>query len=326
MTALAASLPGYQADRLTVALFMAMVVHAGIILGVGFEPEDRNRSQSSTLDIVLVQHRAEKEPEKADYLAQANQTGGGESEHKARPTTPLPAPFTSPQPRVTSASPPPQPAPEVRTPEPVKADPAPRPQKAAPRPVLAQKREKRAHKAVDRPARKPEPERRKPAARQDRPPNETRTAETVTAAALVSRSLAMASLSAEIDQKLRAYSKRPKRKWITAQTREYKYAAYMEAWRAKVERVGNLNYPDEARRRKLSGSLLLDVALKPDGTVLDITLRRSSGHKALDDAAVRIVRLAAPFGRFPEDIRKEVDILHIERTWQFLSSNRLAAK
>lgn len=327
MSVLAAALPpGYQADRLTVALFVAMVVHAGFILGVGFEPEDRNRSQSSTLDIVLVQHQAEKEPDKADYLAQANQTGGGESEHKARPTTPLPAPFTSPEPRVTSASPPPQPAPAVRTPEPVRAEPAPRPAEAAPRPVLAQKHERRARKAVDAPARKPQPDSRKTPARQDKPRTEPQQTETVTAAALVSRSLAMASLSAEIDQKLRAYSKRPKRKWITAQTREYKYAAYMEAWRAKVERVGNLNYPDEARRRKLSGSLLLDVALKPNGTVLDITLRRSSGHKVLDDAAVRIVRLAAPFAPFPEAIRKDVDILHIERTWQFLSSNRLAAK
>nr|MCU0937331.1 energy transducer TonB [Gammaproteobacteria bacterium] len=79
-------------------------------------------------------------------------------------------------------------------------------------------------------------------------------------------------------------------------------------WRAKVERVGNLNYPDEARRQKLSGSLLLDVSVNTDGTVNEIQLRRSSGHKVLDDAAIRIVRLAAPFPPFPKDIEQEVDM------------------
>ena len=100
----------------------------------------------------------------------------------------------------------------------------------------------------------------------------------------------------------------------------------MEAWRAKVERVGNLNYPDEARRRRLSGDLLLDVALRPDGSIHRILLRRSSGHTVLDDAALRIVKLAAPFAPFPKDIREETDILHVERTWQFLTSNRLVGK
>ena len=100
----------------------------------------------------------------------------------------------------------------------------------------------------------------------------------------------------------------------------------MEAWHAKVEKIGNLNYPDEARRKKLSGSLMLDVALNPDGTINEIVLRRSSGHRVLDDAAIRIVRLAAPFARFPDDIREETDILHIERTWQFLGSNQLFAR
>ena len=139
-------------------------------------------------------------------------------------------------------------------------------------------------------------------------------------------SLAMASLSAEVDRRLEAYAKRPRRKWVSASTREHHYAAYMEAWRAKVERVGNLNYPDEARRRALSGNLLLDVALRADGRVESITVRRSSGHKALDDAAIRIVKLAAPFARLPKKIREETDILHIERTWRFLSSNRFASR
>ena len=133
------------------------------------------------------------------------------------------------------------------------------------------------------------------------------------------RALAMAALEAEIERDLRAYAERPRRKWISASTREHKFAAYMDAWRRKVEQVGNLNYPEEAERRGLAGDLLLDVAIRPDGTVEEITLRRSSGEHVLDDAAVRIVEIAAPFGAFPEDIAEDVDILHIERTWIFHS-------
>ena len=133
------------------------------------------------------------------------------------------------------------------------------------------------------------------------------------------RALAMAALKAEIERDLRAYAERPRRKWISASTREHKFAAYMEAWRRKVEQVGNLNYPEEAERRGLTGDLLLDVAIRPDGTVEEITLRRSSGERVLDEAAVRIVEIAAPFGAFPEDIAEDVDILHIERTWIFHS-------
>ena len=110
--------------------------------------------------------------------------------------------------------------------------------------------------------------------------------------------------------------------WISARTREHEFAAYLDAWRRKVERVGNLNYPDDAARRGLSGDLLLEVALNPDGTVEDIALRRSSGQRILDEAAVRIVHLAAPFERFPEAIAREVDILHIQRTWVFHANRR----
>ena len=110
----------------------------------------------------------------------------------------------------------------------------------------------------------------------------------------------MAALISEVKRKLETKAKRPKRTFISASTREYKYAAYMEAWRAKVERVGNLNYPEEARKRKISGQLVLDVALNPDGKINQITVRRSSGHKVLDDAAIRIVELAAPYAPFPE--------------------------
>jgi protein TonB len=119
---------------------------------------------------------------------------------------------------------------------------------------------------------------------------------------------------------MEAKAKRPRRKFISATTKEYKYAAYMEAWRSKVERVGNINYPEQARKQGLSGSLILDVALNPDGSINEITIRRSSGKKILDDAAIRIVELAAPYGAFPQHIKDETDILHIMRTWQFINN------
>jgi protein TonB len=298
------------ADRLGLAMLIALAVHAGIIFGVSFKPPERPAPNRSTLDIVLVASRSETAPEKADFLAQANQDGGGESQKPERPSAPVVAPFFEPEPVIPAAAPP------VAPPEP----PAPE------RPVLTrQKAEEKVPRDMAPPPEVASPPRPKTPVERRPEPRPTRV-ERLSADTLVARSFEMASLNAEVDRKLKAYAERPVRKFINARTKEYKYAAYMEAWRAKVERVGNLNYPDEARRQRLSGSLMLDVALNPDGSVNDIQLRRSSGQKVLDDAAMRIVRLAAPFGPFPGDIEQEVDILHIERTWQFLDGNQLVAR
>jgi protein TonB len=143
---------------------------------------------------------------------------------------------------------------------------------------------------------------------------------------LINRSMEMLTLNEQINQSLQAYSKAPKSKFISARTKEFKYASYMRDWVAKVERVGELNYPDAARRQNLSGKLIVQVALNPDGSVREITIRKPSGHKILDDAAVRIVKLAAPFAPFPKDIRAETDVLYITRTWVFTSTNRLKGR
>ena len=148
----------------------------------------------------------------------------------------------------------------------------------------------------------------------------------LTAAQLLSRSKEIARLSAEIDQTQRVFAHRPKRKYISARTKEYKYASYEEAWRAKVERIGKINFPDEARRQKLSGSLIMSVTINQDGNIKSIKIRQSSGHKILDDGAIRIVRLAAPFARFSNDIRKDVDELVITRTWVFEAGKGFSAK
>lgn len=293
-------------DRLALTTFFALVAHAIVILGVGFSPDDKPRTSTSTLEIILVPSKTKKAPDDAQYLAQANQDGGGESVDKVRPTTPVPRPVMTRQAEIPAAAPPVQPAPAQAQHQPTVKAVLTREKatvQAPPKPV---------RKADQKPARKPRPE----------PPAKPR----VSAAELVTQSRDMQSLNAELNRQLQAYAERPRRKYINARTREYKYAAYMEAWRAKVERVGNLNYPDDARRRNLSGGLLLDVSLNPDGSINEIILRRSSGHKILDDAAMRIVQLAAPFAPFPKNIAQETDILHIERTWQFLGSNEVFAR
>ena len=139
---------------------------------------------------------------------------------------------------------------------------------------------------------------------------------------LIARSLAQARKHYDLIDKPYFRANKPRRKYITANNNDHRFASYMEAWRAKVERVGNINYPYEARKKHLSGKLLLDVAILPDGAVQQITIRRSSGKKILDKAAVRIVELAAPFAPLPESITREVDILHITRTWNFVNDSQ----
>lgn len=147
----------------------------------------------------------------------------------------------------------------------------------------------------------------------------------ITATELIERSMEMVNLSEQLSQNMQAYAKRPKQIFVSARTQEFKYANYMAEWVKKVERVGNLNYPDEARRAGISGKLMLDVVLNADGSVRDIKILRPSGHAVIDEAAIRIVNLAAPFAPFPPEILKNADILHITRTWEF-STDRLRSR
>jgi protein TonB len=142
---------------------------------------------------------------------------------------------------------------------------------------------------------------------------------------LMDKSLEIARLEAQIRRDMQAYQERPKRKFVGARAQEYRFAQYVDNWRLKIERVGNLNYPDEARTRKIFGKLQLTVAIKANGEVETVEINRSSGHKVLDQAAIRIVRLAAPFDPFPANIRADTDILHITRTWTFTRTDQVFA-
>ena len=278
-------------DRLSLTFCLALIFHALVILGIVFAPEDKASPRYESMEIVLVQRSSEPEKD-ADVLAQANLRGGGQVPDESIQAAPLPVLPVQDQPEVAAPA---ETQARESLAEPEMSDRA--PAQDAVEHLAAESQQATA-------ATEENPD--KPAAQQP------------SATELMTNSLKMAALSSEVQRKLETRAKRSKRTFISASTREYKYAAYMEAWRAKVERVGNLNYPEEARRRNISGQLVLDVALNPDGKINQITIRRSSGHKVLDDAAIRIVELAAPYAPFPEAIRAETDVLHITRTWQFL--------
>lgn len=292
------NIPGFtKTDRLGLTAFVSVLVHMTLILGVSFAvPDLRSNDPLPTLDITLVNTRSETAPEDADFLAQANREGGGDTDEAVIARTPLPV----------------NPSPDVSEPESrIQA----RSEQREPRPVVEQAltQDREPAKTID-----------------DRTPQEQQAEVRPTPDAAVEETdrnaRERAQLTAEISKFWQEYQKRPRRKFLSARTREYKYAEYMEAWRARVERVGNLNYPEKARRQNLTGDLVLDVAIKPDGSVHELNMVKSSGNKVLDDAARRIVELAAPFDAFPREIKEEVDILHITRTWQFMRDNRLVSR
>ncbi len=288
-----AVLPGEELsshDQLGLSMFGSALFHLVLILGVTFTlPKVRELQGLPTLEITLVQAHSDETPEKPEFLAQANQAGGGDSQQADVATNPLPVR------EIGQRS---QPVPVMQPP------PTP--------PVLSSTQRQETPLNQNKAAQKihqPEPQPQKVVERL-LPDN----------LGMIQRpalELERARLVAEIDRAWNEYQQRPRHTYLHARTREYKYAAYMKAWEAKVERVGNLNYPEEAKRRGLSGQLRLDVALNPDGTVHSMTVLHSSGLPLLDDAAKRIVQLAAPFAPFPHNIHEETDVLHITRTWRF---------
>jgi protein TonB len=270
-------------ERLVATLALSLVAFGVFILGVGFRRDDA-APVVPTLDVILTQTSTPDAPDQADFLAQANNRGGGDRDKAQRPreaqlaAVPKPEPGAAPEPLVAQA-PPPAPAPRERL---VSTS-------GASATITAQ--------PEDQP--QPDPTRTLPTGRD-----------------LMAQSAEMARLSAELAIRTELYAKRPKKKMITASTREYEYAAYMRAWVDKVERVGNLNYPEAARRQGLAGELVLTVSIARDGTVRGVLINSGSGRKILDDAAVRVVRLASPFAPLPKTA-EDIDVLEITRTWSF---------
>lgn len=281
-------------DRLVFTLFLSVVLNAVLILGLGFDFEDISNQDSPlpTLEVILVEKNDSEKPEDADFLAQVDQSGMGNTENQVTPRTleaaqDLPVPFDGDS--------------DILRPEQTTNQVQPVQQE-----VLTARESASQIFAIETPDKQP--------------------AEEASSAELIKRGQEIARLTAEIRESFEIYSKKEKHRFISASTASFRDAAYLDAWRRKIERVGTLNYPDSARRKHLSGSLIMDVAINTDGTIREVTIRRPSGHKILDDAAVRIVRLSQPFAPLPPEMLKDTDVLHITRTWQFTAGNELRTR
>jgi len=285
------------ANRTLMLAVIASVLLHGTLMATQFSgPDGGNRAAApAPLEVVLVNARTVEAPVKADVRAQVNLDGGGNTDAKVRAKTPLPQSPTG-----------------VDAPDPAAAARARVEQlEAETQRVMAQIKA-----AVPIESRETNP------GPQPTPQPQSQPAPAPSSADLASRSLEMARLRAELSKEFSAYQERPRKAFVGSRASEYRFARYVEDWRGKIERVGNLNYPDEARRQKLYGTLQLTVSVRRDGSVESVEINRSSGFKLLDQAAIRIVELAAPFAVFPPDIAKDIDILAITRTWSFTTAEQ----
>lgn len=338
----------YSNDRLIFTLLFSVIIHVAVVLGVSFDVfSSPTNAPVNNLDITLVKQQTLKAPEEADFLAQADNEGGGELDTPTpeptpdmpvplaedNPTSPPPVEMTEVEPLETVPLTPPAVIPEPEpvaepTPEP-ESEPAPEPEpkpetKPEPEPEIADQKvtSKVAERQVE--SAEAETETLESAEQVAEPAAQRPSAQQMMAQARSE----ISSLQEQLAKSSKALSERPKKRRISAATKEFAAAAYMRAWEMKVERIGNMNYPQEARDKGINGSLMLSVDIRPDGSVpVDgIVVSRSSGHKVLDDAAIKIVRLGAPYANIPDDVLKDNDMLTIIRTWKFESQRGLSAR
>lgn len=276
-------------ERFNGAIIASVIVHIFLIFGLTFTAANPELLQNTqALEVVLVNARSQTQPLDPEVLAQHSLDGGGEVEEDRQAESPLPVSERDTPPSTEALNN------QIRALE------------ARTRQLINQAR---SDYAIDQ-------ERGEQAA-QPKPPAPMSLAEA---------SLEMARLQARIGEEWSDYQKRPRRAFVGARAQEYSFARYVEDWRIKVERIGNLNYPEAAKRDRIHGSLVLTVNIKADGSLEDVQIDRTSGSRILDAAAIKIVQMSAPFPAFSEEMRKKVDILSITRAWQFTTSDQLLSK
>ena len=273
-------------DRLGFTLFLALTLHAIVVFGVGFTQSDRSNAQPlPSLEIIIANAKSTDTVDNPDYLAQVDQAGGGDADEKGRPSAPVSAPSPIDQNGLGD-----QDQVELRKQQLTlsklyfltqqEADSA-----------IRKNRQSRAQQADSQPASDVE-----------------------------QRASKIARLQAEIREMAVNFAKRPRTLTLTASTRKAIEASYLAAWVQKIERTGNLNYPSEARLKKLSGRLRMSVRIDANGEVLDMQITSSSGTPVLDEAARQILRMAQPFAPFSDELRERADQIVIIRTWDFKSN------
>ncbi len=278
-----------QNDQLGFFLFLALALHLMLILGIAFSGEGENYV-APQLEVTLAQYASNESPEDARFIAQVNQAGSGTLSERSEITTPELADFSDNRIQQTSA------APWMVSPTPrseqLLATSGPTPDK------IFQEQQQQEQVPVN---------------------------ETGSDPKLHSLSTSIASLEARLDQQQQEYAQRPKVHRLTSlSAKQAVDAAYLHSWRSKIEAIGNRHYPVVSSRYGIYGDLRLLVAIRYDGSIDEIEILASSGHAVLDEAAIRIVRMAAPFGPFPPDLRDKADRLEIIRTWKF-KQNRLSS-
>ena len=278
-------------DRLGFTLFLALTLHAIVVLGVGFTQSERSNVEPlPSLDIIIANSKSLEAVENPDYLAQVDQAGGGNADEKARPSAPVSAPTPidqkglSDQDRIESRK----------------------------QQLTLSKLYFLTQQEADNSIQK---------SRQSR----AQEAEQKPASEIDQRASKIARLQAEIREMSVNYAKRPRILTLTASTRKAVEASYLASWVQKVEQTGNLNYPSEARLKKLDGRLRMSVRINAEGELLDMQITSSSGNSILDEAAKQILRMAQPFPAFSDELRERADQIVIIRTWDF-KSNRFRTK
>jgi len=239
------------------------------------------------MDVIISNTRSAEAPDEADFLSQNNQQGGGTTEEKRRPQDLSSAMLDT----ETGISP-------VSSPEQQKK----KQDNQTPQLVTAVQAEQSLASTEQQEAEE----------QQSQDPT-------------TQKQMEMARLKKEIAKKIENYAKRPKTKYVSSSTKVYELAPYIDYWVKSIERTGDLNYPEQAKRKDFRGNVMLTVGIWKSGEIESIRVVRSSGYRFLDEAAVHIVELAQPFDPLPEN-RDNLDILYITRTWQFLPGHLLRQK
>lgn len=273
-------------ERLVIAAVLSIGFHAFAMFGItGALPDMRNLAKRlEPLEVTLVNSKSKSRPTNATAYAQNNLDGGGNVAEDIHASTPFPV--LSDDNRFT---------PEQNT-------------------QRTKALEEQVKRLLTQTKSNYQVERKKEITHQ--------LEQQVDGQDLVQLALEIARLEAEINKSITLYERMPKRKFIGARAQEYRYAQYVEDWRSKVERIGNLNYPEALRREKIFGKVRLTINIHSNGTIEKVEIDQTSGNRKLDAAAVRIAKLAAPYAPFPPDIRKEIDILSITRTWTFTTNEQ----
>jgi len=280
-------------ERFRFMIFLSACAHALLVLGVGFTYlTDAN--DEATIEVTLAQYRSQIQPDDADFIAQENQTGSGSQDEATVPSSPFLSDLNDAD--INEV----RPAPEAQVLN-----------EMSEQPKLTTLTSINAEQVIAQQRNAPEPEEKQALSEQS-------SSEEI--------SLAIASLQAQLDLQQQAFARQPRKYTLSsASARKSHEASYLDSWRRRVEAVGNINYPVQARQQQVYGNVRMLIALNASGQISETRIIQSSGESLLDQAAVDIVNLAAPFEPFPEELKAEADILEIVRTFRFHEGNTLSS-